>query len=160
MSYYSEHREELSAKQKARYDADPARYNASAKAWRDAHKGHIRESNAKWRAAHADHIREYQSAYAKKHAERIAPLAKLRTRAYSLRTLYGLTAEQFRDMLVGQAGRCLICFRVPPTTLVVDHDHATGAIRGLLCNSCNRLLGIAGDSPRRLDAAARYLRVA
>lgn len=42
--------------------------------------------------------------------------------------------------------------------LAIDHDHATGATRGLLCTQCNMMLGNAADSPERLEAGAAYLR--
>jgi hypothetical protein len=70
---------------------------------------------------------------------------------------YGLTPEQFRDMEVGQAGRCLVCLRVPPKPLHVDHDHETGRVRGLLCGPCNRMLGLARDDSGLLARAARYV---
>ena len=73
---------------------------------------------------------------------------------------YGLTAEQYRDMLVGQAGRCLVCLRVSAKTLVVDHDHVTGRVRGLLCHPCNLAIGQLGDDASRLDRGAAYLRAA
>lgn len=158
-AYYAEHREELLVKQRAYKVVDMEHHKVVAKRWRDAHKDQIRENNAKWRAANLERSRAYARNYARVNAERLKPKAKIAVRAYSLRQ-YGLTPEDFRDMLVGQAGRCLICFRVPDKSLVVDHDHETGAIRGLLCNSCNRLLGIAQDSPARLNAAIRYLQVA
>jgi hypothetical protein len=41
--------------------------------------------------------------------------------------------------------------------LAVDHSHETGAFRGLLCHSCNRAIGLLGDDPARLRAAAEYL---
>lgn len=63
-------------------------------------------------------------------------------------------------MLQHQGGVCAIC-NLPPRgklPLNVDHDHKTGAVRGLLCWTCNhRLLPAAKDSPQRLSAAADYL---
>ena len=60
-----------------------------------------------------------------------------------------------------QRGICPICRRKLPSRLQdaeLDHDHATGDIRGLLHPSCNQLLGAAGDSIRVLDSAIAYLR--
>lgn len=59
-----------------------------------------------------------------------------------------------------QRWRCAICDRRPypaGSRLVVDHDHATGTVRGLLCGPCNSALGLMGDKPERLFTAARYL---
>ena len=52
-------------------------------------------------------------------------------------------------------GACPVCARTGP--LVVDHDHATGRVRGWLCAQCNNALGLAQDSPKILRALARYL---
>jgi len=78
-------------------------------------------------------------------------------RRHRLKKQYGLSLDDYRDMLVGQAGRCLICLLVLPEHPHIDHDHATGKVRGLLCGSCNRMLGQANDSILRLRAAIRYL---
>ena len=56
-----------------------------------------------------------------------------------------------------QGGRCLICGCVPEKTLHIDHNHGTGAVRGLLCGKCNVGLGLFGDNPTRLERAAAYL---
>jgi hypothetical protein len=78
-----------------------------------------------------------------------------------LKQQYGLTLAEYEAMLAEQGGVCLICGRDPQTAgrerLVVDHDHATGHVRGLLCHRCNQGLGWFGDSTELLASAARYL---
>lgn len=78
---------------------------------------------------------------------------------------YGVTPERYQEMVASQNGVCAICEQ-PETTrnkrgevrqLAVDHDHETGAIRGLLCASCNCALGYMKDDQSRLLAAVRYL---
>lgn len=62
-------------------------------------------------------------------------------------------------MLASQDGACAICATRPTTNrLVVDHDHETDVIRGLLCNACNVGIGYLGDDPERLRRAISYLR--
>ena len=80
--------------------------------------------------------------------------AAVRRRA-RLKHAYGLSVEDVEAMLRDQDGKCAICLTASATD--VDHDHETGAVRKLLCNRCNRTLGIAQDNPERLRAAARYL---
>jgi hypothetical protein len=82
-----------------------------------------------------------------------------RKRGLYRRYLYSLTMEEYRTMLERQRHMCMICGRVPEAdeTLAVDHDHRTGAIRGLLCGPCNRALGGFGDDVGRLRAAVAYL---
>ncbi len=69
---------------------------------------------------------------------------------------YGLSAEQYAELVAGQNGRCLICGDAPEE-LVVDHCHKSGYVRALLCGTCNTGLGMFRDSPDLLQAAARYL---
>jgi hypothetical protein len=111
-----------------------------------------REYQRKFRDNNREHIREYRRNWAAKNPRKI--LDK------SLRHLYGMTLEAYEILLAEQGGVCASCSG-PPTThgrLVVDHDHRTGAIRGLVCHHCNAAIGYAGDSPKRLEAAAAYLR--
>jgi hypothetical protein len=82
--------------------------------------------------------------------------------------MYGLTPEQFDDMVREQRGRCGSCGDEPDDRgLFIDHDHACcpgigscgNCVRGLLCHHCNCLLGNARDSIDRLQKAVRYLQV-
>ena len=84
--------------------------------------------------------------------------------AYLKRT-YSITLAEYDALLELQKGRCAICggegFLMGPQhkkKLVVDHDHATGKVRGLLCHNCNRALGLLGDKPELLHRAADYLK--
>jgi len=74
---------------------------------------------------------------------------------WQLRTYYGLTVEQFDAMRAAQNDACAICFRAF-TTPYVDHDHVTGLVRGLLCSSCNKNLGVF-EKPGYAEACAAYL---
>ena len=80
-------------------------------------------------------------------------------RCYHLRKNYGISLEEFNTLSALQDHKCSICSRENKVheNLVVDHNHDTGEIRGLLCSSCNTALGHAGDSPERLRKLASYL---
>ncbi len=82
-------------------------------------------------------------------------------RGYNLRR-YGISVADYDAMLEEQGGGCAICFTTEPggrgSRLHVDHDHATGEVRGLLCVNCNNGLGRFGDDADALDAASAYLR--
>ena len=71
-----------------------------------------------------------------------------------------VTDDEYAELLERQGGVCAICRQpesVPGRSLAVDHDHATGAVRGLLCGRCNRALGYFRDDPALLAAAITYL---
>lgn len=69
------------------------------------------------------------------------------------------TDADYEMLLIDQGGRCAICGEEPTRKpLVMDHNHKTGQIRGLLCSRCNHGIGMLGDHPIVLDKAAAYLR--
>jgi len=85
------------------------------------------------------------------------PVEKSRRRRKPRRTELGLTVGQYEELLEAQGGGCAICGNPPKTRrLDVDHDHRTGAIRGLLCHVHNRVLW-PGATPRVLRDMADYL---
>lgn len=66
--------------------------------------------------------------------------AKKYQAGYYLKTKYNMTREDYEAMVVVQGGKCLVC-STNSEKLVIDHDHITGSVRGLLCNACNTLEG-------------------
>ncbi len=77
------------------------------------------------------------------------------SQAYHLKRRYGITKQQYDDMLAAQGGLCLLCRERPGQH--VDHDHLTKAVRGVLCSCCNQGLGNFRDDPRTLRRAIDYL---
>ncbi len=80
---------------------------------------------------------------------------------------YGISVEQYKEMLAAQNGGCAICSKrnvkhshgKNRQPLVFDHCHKTGRFRGLLCQRCNRAIGLFGDSVKAIEAVLIYLRI-
>ena len=93
--------------------------------------------------------------------ERNREALKQKRRVRERRDRYGLSETEYEAMLERQGNACALCGadgRVAhKEVLAVDHCHATGKVRGLLCDSCNRAIGLLGDDPDRLRLAALYL---
>jgi len=78
---------------------------------------------------------------------------------------YGLTSDQFMELWNKTDGKCYICKRPEVVErsgkvkiLAIDHCHSTGIVRGLLCQNCNRALGLLKDDIEVLENAKQYLR--
>ena len=97
----------------------------------------------------------------KRYVENPPPYEAKKRRQKSL-AVYGLSLEDFDNMLKEQDYKCAIC-RIEEKYSAkqrfhVDHDHDTGKVRALLCNRCNKGLGMFQDSSEFCDKAADYLR--
>ena len=73
------------------------------------------------------------------------------------RRKYGINEEEYQAMVLSQNNICAICNKPSDRTLHVDHDHITGKIRGLLCNSCNTGIGLFKEDVDSLANAIKYL---
>ncbi len=73
-----------------------------------------------------------------------------------VRREYGMELEDLEQMLIDQNGLCAICEEELEKPHV-DHDHTTGEVRGLLCNTCNRAIGLLKDDTDVLLRAVIYL---
>ena len=79
-----------------------------------------------------------------------------------LKQRFGITQKQYDKVLKDQNGLCGVCGRdhdyiVKGRSFAVDHCHETGAIRGLLCTSCNQAIGKLGDTTEAIKSAVEYL---
>ena len=125
-----------------------------ARANPERRKAYLRQ----WWKANAQNQRIYR----RRNAQAIAR----RARAWGLRVKFQLSEEHYVALLKKQGGCCAIC-RGPETEqktrykkLCIDHDHSTGQVRGLLCQSCNKLLGVLERIPDWFERACAYLSLA
>lgn len=130
----------IMAYDRAAYERNKKSYLAATRRWQENNRERDRANKARWRATHKTHRRDV-----------------------NLRYNHGITLEEYNVLLKKQGGRCAICRRPPnkkgtlTSVLAVDHNHKTGALRGLLCNICNRYIGYIKESKRTLDRAKKYL---
>ena len=89
---------------------------------------------------------------------------KVLARKGKLKCEYGLSLNDYDEMLNAQSGQCAICKAYPTVSikghipqLCVDHEHISGSVRGLLCPNCNKALGLMRDSVTNAAAMASYL---
>lgn len=84
-----------------------------------------------------------------------APCRTLRYRDQTRARRYGISPKEYEQRLASQGGGCAVCLST--VRLCIDHDHATGVIRGILCDNCNVALGRLGDDPERIGRLAAYV---
>lgn len=107
--------------------------------------------NNKWRENNKDRSRA-----AARNRYKIEPL---KHKVKRIKSKYGISEEKYLEMLTAQGNKCAIC-RTHFDELHMahtDHCHTTGKVRGILCFTCNRGIGLFKDNPDFLYSAARYL---
>lgn len=79
-------------------------------------------------------------------------------RIYSRKINFGISREDYKQMLVDQNNSCAICKKEIGWEAAVDHCHTTGKIRGLLCRKCNLGLGAFKDNIETIRKAIKYVK--
>ena len=132
-------------------------------------KEHINKVNKEWARNNKDKVRAKGRRWYHNHTEQANTQHKTwkqanpdKVKNSALKSNYGITLEQYNEMLEKQKECCDICgtsepIRKSSNYFCVDHCHKTGKVRGLLCMLCNSLLGKAKDSKQRLLNAISYL---
>jgi hypothetical protein len=148
-------------------ETKPVEEFVTAKRSKDGKDGQCKECNAAyWRKR-----RPEAKPYLPKTAEELKAIALERARLWyyghqdwvrdrNLRRQYGLSLEQFNQMFEEQGKCCRTCHRTEPKgqNWVVDHDHVTNRIRGILCNLCNTAIGLLDENRETLVRLIEYLR--
>jgi uncharacterized protein len=134
----------------------PGRNIEKRKAWEEAYyaKNHARilEQKKLYSRAHRDERREYLRNY--------NAANKSRRRERELKKSYGISLAEYVQIFDSQKGVCAICQTSDwgKRSPFVDHDHATGKVRAILCARCNTILGLAADDPKLLRSMIAYLK--
>lgn len=126
--------------------------------YRTQHPGQERERHRKYREKNRERTRQWNRQYYWRKPEKLRQrarewrikhedLVRERRKSYHLKELYGLSLKEYENILTRQDGKCAVCKRAKP--LQVDHDHASGKVRGLLCHACN--LAVAGIEISKVD---------
>lgn len=116
----------------------------------------ILQRNKDWNAANPGKVAANHRAWKAKNQNRVREL----NRASHMRRNYGITPEIWSEMFTAQGNCCAICKSADPRDIRgwhIDHCHGSGAVRGILCTHCNRMVHKYA-SPEILEAAANYLR--
>jgi hypothetical protein len=146
---------------KAAYDRDYRKKNKAKRA----------EQNRKWLAANPGKQAEYDKRCYDKNPEKRKSCSRqykadnpekvaAAHRARRLKAIYGISVAEYDQMLTDQGGRCALCRTDTPRgmgTFHVDHCHDTGAVRALLCSTCNTGIGHLQHNPDLLIKAAEYI---
>lgn len=181
--YRETHREEHKMSDKAYRAANLQHCREHEKAYYLSHKKAAKDRTMSWKKAHPEKCAEYlirgretTKAYSKRYWEanklklkalsreyRRTHKQKLLTQhaKYSLK-LRGFTSEQYQEVLKKQHYKCAICgasLEKFKKRFHIDHSHATGDFRGLLCVRCNMALGLFKDNTKLLREASSYLKV-
>jgi hypothetical protein len=136
--FYAKHSEQIHAERRAYRAKNKAKLDAQKRAWEKANPEMVSMQRARRRVK--------------------AMNAKIND---GLKYHYDITLERFNELLAEQGGVCAICKKLEVTSrtkrLVVDHDHKTGRVRGLLCHRCNCGLGYFKDDSSLISGALSYL---
>jgi hypothetical protein len=123
--------------------------------WRRANPDRVKVQNRRWVTANPEKRQAHNRKWANDNQEKYRRLR----RGAQLKYHYGITLSDYEAMLSAQGGACAICGGIagPGKALYVDHCHASGKVRGLLCDLCNKGLGHFRDKVSTVLLAASYL---
>jgi hypothetical protein len=162
--YREENRERIRERKRQEYLANKEAIKERSRAW----SANNRDQKLAVGAVYRERTREERNQYMRdryhgdpdRHISAMSAWRKANPEKYRdqyLRNTFGMTLAEYEALLAKQGGVCAICGHPPKHLLAVDHDHANGKVRGLLCTPCNTGIGHLKDSPIRMRRAAEYI---
>ena len=156
----------------------------SLKKYRETHKEQRNLANKTWREKNIDHVKKYSkeynsknfekrklafNAWVEKNPERMRELKKnnreknkLIERERKLKRFYNMTLEDYDNLMASQNSKCKICSKDAADernkNLVIDHCHDSGKVRSLLCDRCNRTLGVLEENVDLMMKMMQYIK--
>ena len=150
-AYYEANKEALNAKNKEYRDKKKEEINKRRKEYRQNNKNKIAERDKQYRLKNKDKYRAKSAEWYKANKDR--------AKNYHFLRRYNISLDDYNRMVIEQDGKCWTCsVKAEDEVLVVDHNHLTGEVRGLLCHKCNTGLGLFRDNQGYLLKAVEYLR--
>ena len=153
-AYYQRHHAELCAKNRAYGLLHREEICVKKKQYYRTHLKERREANLDYSRKHVEEKRVYYKKYNQTHRRQIA--------SRYFKRQYGITIERRDQMFIEQDGKCESCSRPivlighKPNSAVIDHDHKTGEVRGLLCSHCNTAFGFFEEDPKLISGLLTY----
>jgi hypothetical protein len=147
---------------------NPEKVKAAKRRWREKNRDRIAAEGKAKRAANREKLDAAKRAWEAANPELVS-MQRTRRRIKRMNTMvnsglryhYSVTLQNYNEILEIQEGVCAICGELRTTSrinrLVVDHDHESGELRGLLCHRCNCGLGYFGDNLANMRRAVAYL---
>lgn len=127
-------------------------HSGRVNSWQKRNPEKVLPRTANWRAENKDHVRVYLRDYKDSN--------RRRERERHLFARYGITMDDYEAILSAQGGKCSLCSTPAESSarkrLFVDHCHGTGRVRGLLCDDCNKSLGVIEKYRDKLTAMLDY----
>jgi hypothetical protein len=162
--YREANRERISERKKQEYLANKEAVKERSRAW----SANNHDQKLAVGATYRERTREERNQYMRdryhsdpdRHISAMSAWRKANPERYRdqyLRANFWISVADYDALLQRQGGVCAICKTPPKRLLSVDHDHDTGAVRGLLCSTCNSGLGHFKDDPLRMRSAAEYI---
>lgn len=153
--YYNAHRDEIREQQGVYYATHKGERSAYMKKYYAIAGEEIKRKKRERYQARREKACAWMREFRSNNKERVAVIQ----RKAHLKRAYGMTPEAWDDLFISQGSKCALCMSLTAggRGWHVDHDHSTGAVRGIICRNCNLVLGHAKDNIDTLYAAIRYL---